>query len=79
MRRLRVIALGLLTLAGVRQASAQDSTAAQQDTSGKEFDLTQPNASAQAQEFVSQGNPTEEGGQLLASYAGVLQHMLSGG
>ena len=36
MRRLRVIALGLLTLAGVRQASAQDSTAAQQDTSAAE-------------------------------------------
>jgi hypothetical protein len=60
-------------------AFSKKAYSAQQDTSGKEFDLTQPNASAQAQEFVSQGNPTEEGGQLLASYAGVLQHMLSGG
>jgi hypothetical protein len=52
---------------------------AQQDTSGQQFELTQPNPSAQAQEFVDQGNPSEEGGQLLASYVGRLQAMLNGG
>jgi len=36
MRRLRLMVLGLLTLAGARRASAQDSTAAPQDTSAAE-------------------------------------------
>ena len=61
------------------QAYSKQAYAAQTDQSGKSFNLTQPNATAQAQEFVDQGNPTEEGGQLLASYVGRLQQMLSGG
>jgi hypothetical protein len=61
------------------QAYSKQAYAAQTDQSGKSFNLTQPNATAQAQEFVDQGNPTEEGGQLLASYVGRLQQMLNGG
>jgi hypothetical protein len=60
-------------------AFSKKNYAAQLDQTGKEFDLTQPNAAAQAQEFVDQSNPKEEGGQLLASYVGRLQQMLSGG
>ena len=52
---------------------------AQLDTTGKEFDLTQPNAQAQAEQFVQQGHPAEAGGELLASYMAQLQSMLNGG
>lgn len=53
--------------------------AAQADQTGKTVTLTQPDPTAQAKEFVEQGHPAEQGGELLASYADKLISMLNGG
>jgi hypothetical protein len=60
-------------------AYSKKAYAAQQDNTGSTFQLTQPDANAQAKEFVEGGHPQEAGGQDLASYVGVLQQLLNGG
>jgi hypothetical protein len=60
-------------------AYSKKSYEAQQNTTGSTFTLTQPDANAQAKEFVEGGHPQEAGGQDLAGYIGVLQSLLNGG
>jgi len=60
-------------------AYSQKAYAAQQNSTGATFQLTQPDASAQAKEFVEGGHPTEAGGNRLADYVGVIQSLLGNG
>lgn len=60
------------------QAFSRKKYAAEQDTTGKTFEFTSPDPTAQATEFVEGGHPTEAGGNKLADYVGVLQQLIGG-
>lgn len=61
------------------RAYSQKRYQAEQNTTGASFELSSPDASAQAQQFVEQGHPAEAANNMEADYIGVLQRMLRGG